>query len=1253
MAGFGKVGSATSVLVKVADSRAAGLEAQMRLGFGAGEAETILTVPPAPSGNFGMAGEAMRWLRVDAGGNAWDRAHALADASIGGNGFGMAGGVAGAEPDIVQQWLSPQPKAAMALDDVDPCAELPQNAAGGRALGDGFAWHLRPEFGGLAAARAAVGAAAQQRVRIAHLDTGYDPAHTMLPRGLRRDLQRNFVPGNAKPDSAEDQVPAGANTKTHSRGHGTGTIGILAGGNAGTRPGFSDGLGGDLGGAPDAQVIPIRVADFVAIFSTSTIVQGINHAIANGCDVLSMSLGGLASAALADAVNLAYDAGLVLVTAAGNTIAGAPTPKSIVYPARMARVLAATGVMADGRSYSGLDLGTMEGCFGPASKMATALAGWTPNIPWARIGCGSALRLNGEGTSAATPQVAATAALWIAQHYDALAALPERWMRIEAVRNALFKSARRVTTSLDAGGVLEFLGQGAVRADEALKIGVGTAADYRRLPPASASWDWLKMIFGGGMGFDAASKSTTEAMLGLELQQLAFLDPDCIAALAAADTEAPTGVDAAARKHFLEAAHASPLASNTLKTALEETLATGRDAGTTPASPPPPVAPDTTGDGAPPPAIVAVPQRPQWRAPRREPLPAARRLRVFALDPALANDFATVRLSTTTITVPYEDDLRPGPVGEYIEVVDVDPASNRVYAPVDLGSRQLLAKDGLTPSEGNPQFHQQMAYAIAMKTIVAFESALGRRSLWAKYRDRAGKKPRDHFVPRLRLYPHALRARNAYYSPDKIAILFGYFNATTARGAAVVDNSMVFSTLSADIVAHEVTHALLDGLHRRYQENSNPDVGAFHEAFADIVALFQHFTFEELVASAISGSHADLSARSLLSGLAQQFGLATGKDGALRDYLDPDKDGLASYDYQTEFEVHRRGSILVLCIWKAFLAIVTRRNQDLIKLATGGSGLLPEGELHPLLVARLAHETAKAADQIQRMCIRALDYCPPADITFGEYLRAIMTADLDHVPDDKLGYRTAMLQAFRSAGVLPEGLRTVSVESLVWRETGDIRPFEPAENDRDWVGEAVDQLRIEWGASPDRETIYRGAERRRWVFRTHLLRAFAEGLAVPELFGLQRGLQLYNADFTPKPPDPQVPTNFEVHNVRRIRRARPDGGIAMHIVVVIAQRRPERLDPNDKQSPQFWFRGGCTVIIDPVFTESSTGNSTGGRIRYIISKPMGDRERLKKQREFLGGTTPGTNALYFGALAAREPFAFLHSDHDDDEGEVV
>ncbi len=223
--------------------------------------------------------------------------------------------------------------------------------------------------------------------------------------------------------------------------------------------------------------------------------------------------------------------------------------------------------------------------------------------------------------------------------------------------------------------------------------------------------------------------------------------------------------------------------------------------------------------------------------------PATRRIRILSFDPSLTARLATSAINAITVEVPWEAELTPGPIGEYIEIVDVDPASNRAYLPVDLNDPFLLAQDGIEPSESNPQFHQQMAYAVAMTTIRQFERALGRVALWS---DRRIRQPdgdyHEQFVRRLRIYPHALRERNAYYSPQHKALLFGYFP-VTRRDADNTPGTLVFTTLSHDIVAHETTHALLDGVHPRFAETTNPDVAAFHEAFADLVALFLHFTY--------------------------------------------------------------------------------------------------------------------------------------------------------------------------------------------------------------------------------------------------------------------------------------------------------------------------------------------------------------------------------------------------------------------------
>jgi len=127
-------------------------------------------------------------------------------------------------------------------------------------------------------------------------------------------------------------------------------------------------------------------------------------------------------------------------------------------------------------------------------------------------------------------------------------------------------------------------------------------------------------------------------------------------------------------------------------------------------------------------------------------VPRSRRLRVFAFDPSLAQKTETTAIQEIVVRVPWErgpdgGPLPPGPVGEYIEVVDVDPASNVVYPPVNLDDPNLLAQDGLSPSEGNPQFHQQMVYAVAMATIGHFERALGRVALWAARRQTPKQSP--------------------------------------------------------------------------------------------------------------------------------------------------------------------------------------------------------------------------------------------------------------------------------------------------------------------------------------------------------------------------------------------------------------------------------------------------------------------------------------------------------------------------------
>lgn len=477
--------------------------------------------------------------------------------------------------------------------------------------------------------------------------------------------------------------------------------------------------------------------------------------------------------------------------------------------------------------------------------------------------------------------------------------------------------------------------------------------------------------------------------------------------------------------------------------------------------------------------------------------PPVRKLRVYAYDPQASTERLTAAENIAVISLPWaeagpdEAELSPGPVNGYVEIVDVDPVAKVHYPPVDLNDPHLLGQDGLTPSEGNPQFHQQMVFAVVMKTIKLFERALGRRVLWRNTWDRE----KNTYTPtqRLRIYPHGLREANAFYSIEKIALIFGYFQADSNDPGSNLPGGWVFTCLSHDIIVHETTHAILDGLQRRFAEATSEDTLAFHEALADTVALLSRFTLPEVVAAQIARHRGKLSGKTLLSQIGRQVGEATGRGSAIRDAFDlmdgqqsPDRDRLRSIKAP-----HQRGAILVAAIFEAFLSIYETRTADLIRIA-GLDRQTNDGALHPDVVNRLASEASKAATHLLRMCIRAIDYMPPVDPRFGDFLRGLITADTDLVPDDRLNYRLSVIEACRRRGIYPEGCRSLAPDSLIWESPAQIDGL--SDKDGQQVISAKD-LKIDQLDLRPRETAEEAnlvAERNRYVIWDWLMQPESE-----------------------------------------------------------------------------------------------------------------------------------------------------------------
>lgn len=1115
--------------------------------------------------------------------NAWDLCHHLVV-----QGFGVAGlsNAQFAEPDLQQQWIIGTP-VQHALAAAQPCNN-PSPPDPRLPTGSGFFWFRDALHSQLEAARTAVGQPSD-RVRIAHLDTGYDPNHETVPQFLRRDLQKNFVDAGS-PNDATDHT-SGILTNL---GHGTGTLGILAGAAV-------DGV--PLGGAPFLDVIPIRVANSVVLFENSAIakamdyVHGLFDAPTQRAHVITMSMGGLASRAWADAVNALYEKGIFIVTAAGNNFFELPT-HNIVYPARFNRVIAACGVMADRRPYADLAFNIMAGNYGPDQKMDTALAAFTPNTSWARLGCSTTIDHNGQGTSSATPQIAAAAALWIQKFKSQWEQYSQGWMKVEAVRKALFDSAK-----LDTAALHERLGRGVIQANAALSQQPAAEASLRKQPVDSASFPFLRVITGLGV---AAVPSVQQQMLELEALQISQRSQELERLLP--DPQSPGQISGADRNRIIELLHDAPGASQALRSTLHKT--SPRSTPSPPAAAPKVVSTRVDADRL---KLAMDPPMPR---------PLVRKLRVFAFDPLLGYNPDFQHLNETTLDVVWEK-LQPGPIGEYLEVLDVDPSTGCCYAPVDLDHPSALSQAGLQPSESNPRFHQQMTYAVAMKTIEYFERALGRVALWAprfvKYMLDGETKIEKNYVARLRVYPHALREANSFYSPEKKALLLGYFPAPKAAAGENLPGGIVFCALSHDIIAHETTHALLDGLHRYFGEPTNPDVLAFHEAFADIVALFQHFSLPEALSDQIARTQGDLSKQSMLGELALQFGQGIGQYGALRSAIgkfDENNKWVpatpSTDDYNNATEAHARGAVLVAAVFDAFLNIYRRRSEDLIRLATGGTGILPQGAIPHDLVNRLAQEAAKTARHVLNICIRALDYCPPVDLNFGEYLRALITADRDLVPNDKWAYRPAFIQGFRKRGIFPENVRNLSSESLAW---------ECPETDFSIEG-MLNKLQLSWDLHAERGKAFTISRQ-----NGRAVHAFFMGDGITDADTDALGFFRTEDKSFAVNGSPGTLRGFEVPSVRPVRRVGPDGEQCTDLVIEITQSWLPDAGGGK-------FRGGCTLIID---LEKRA-------IRYVVRKRVGIAWRIAAQQGFqmkMAEENLGFN--YFSdSIMKGEPFAMLH-----------